>query len=224
MAAQSREQRQSSFTYSGKKGLRKRFYLQNCFSFPVSTAGMGWAELLPPNSLGWSAVVPEHWLPKGGEETGRERAFFPPLLSGPFHPCPLSLASTHSAPREGGFGRSPGRLGGWSEVTGCGLWSGRHQERQALGMGPGWIIFLAIVGLNIHSFPLSKLEIPLHWASVWYEERVGRGWKDHVCGFLDPVIPALSSSGLVSGLSGNLDGEQGPESPGHLGRAVSAWH
>jgi hypothetical protein len=46
----------------------------------------------------------------------------------------------------------------------------------ALGMVPGWIIFLALVGLDIHSFLPSKLEIPLYQclcvrACVWYEDQ-----------------------------------------------------
>lgn len=75
---------------------------------------------------------------------------------GPLTPYPLSLANVHPAWREGGSGRAAEQLG-WA----VGQRSGRHRGRLALGKGPGWVIFQTIMGLNIHSFLLSKLEIPL---------------------------------------------------------------
>lgn len=155
MAAQSKE-RQSSFTHNVRKSLRGCFYLHNCFNFPLSTAGGEGAELLPLGAV--AEVLGSQGLACGGGGGEGEGKDLLSLLSsqGSFTPCPLSLTSIHPAPRgwfpesRGGSGIAAGP-GGWSQATGWGLWPGWRAGRLALGTGPGWIIFLAIVGLNVHS-------------------------------------------------------------------------
>lgn len=85
---------------------------------------------------------------------GREEAFSPSTLT----PCPLHLAGVHPASR--GLGWAVRRESGW------------HQGCLVLGVGPGWIVFLAAMGLHIHSSPPCKLEMLLRWASVY----------EHICG------------------------------------------
>ena len=113
MAAQSREQRQFSFTYNEEKGFRGCLHLQNCFNFPLSLQFLSpaLAEMLRSQGLilrgrGWGA---------------RERAFFFPLFSGPFHPLPFESCQDTPCPERGWF-LEKSRAAGWL-VRGDWVWT-----------------------------------------------------------------------------------------------------
>lgn len=76
---------------------------------------------------------------------------------GPSHPLPFESGQCTPCLKRGWFWESSraAGLGSRSQVLTTPGTSGP-------GMGPGWVIFLTIMGLNIHSFLQSKLEIPLH--------------------------------------------------------------
>lgn len=138
-----------------------------------------------------------------GRRGGRGPSF-PHLFSGPFTPCPLSLANVHPAPRVV-LGEQQSSWAGWL-VRSDWVWTLAWMTGGMPGPGNGARLnyFSGYCGPQYTflspcpSWKFHCAEDLCVSARVWYEEHVGRGWKDP--GFVaflalrsQPAAPALKS-------------------------------